>query len=147
FSHHHNRIYDLLFGTVDDDVSAHLLRQVQSVFDNVDSEDLAGSERFAKPNQACSYRTATKDCDRVYRYVCGRSSVNGVTQRFLRASPLNGNPLVVEPRATFVKGMILSEAPVGVDSPKEHPFADVTVTGATLKASSTVNVSLARDNI
>jgi len=46
-----------------------------------------------------------------------------------------------------VKGMILSEAPVGVDSPKEHPFADVTITGATLKASSTVNVSLARDNV
>src|SRR5207247_5285411 len=43
--------------------------------------------------------------------------------------------------------MILSKAPVSVDSPKEHPFADVTVPGPTLEASSTVNVSLARDNI
>src|SRR5207247_9730670 len=43
--------------------------------------------------------------------------------------------------------MILSKAPVSVDSPKEHPFADVTIPGPTLEASSTVNVSLARDNI
>src|SRR5207302_8414139 len=81
------------------------------------------------------------------RYVCRRSSVNSVSQRFLRASRLNGNSLVVEPRATLVKGMILSEAPVGVDSPKEHPFADVTIPCATLEASSTVNVSLARYNV
>jgi hypothetical protein len=43
--------------------------------------------------------------------------------------------------------MILSEAPVGVDSPQEHSFADVPISCATLEASSTVNVSLARDNI
>src|SRR5438132_14370924 len=43
--------------------------------------------------------------------------------------------------------MILSEASAGIDSPKEHPFADVTIPGPTLEASSTVNVSLARDNI
>src|SRR3989442_12966636 len=43
--------------------------------------------------------------------------------------------------------MILSEAPVGVDSPQEHPFADMPVSCATLEASSTVNVSLARDNV
>src|SRR2546426_11438507 len=43
--------------------------------------------------------------------------------------------------------MILSEAPVGVYSPQEHPLANVTVTRATLEASSTVDVSLARDNI
>src|SRR5207302_8002865 len=87
------------------------------------------------------------DCDRVCRYVCGRSSVNSVTQRFLRASRLNGNSLVVEPCATLVKSMILSEAPVSVDPPQEHPFADMPIPGATLKASPTVNVSLARDNI
>src|SRR5207245_10973855 len=43
--------------------------------------------------------------------------------------------------------MILSEAPAGIDSPKEHPFADMAIPCATLEASSTVNVSLARDNI
>ena len=69
--------------------------------------------------------------------------MNGVTQRFLRASRLNGNSLVVEPCATFVKGMILGEAPVSVDPPQEHPLADVTVPRATLEALSTVDVSLA----
>src|SRR2546425_11441943 len=43
--------------------------------------------------------------------------------------------------------MILSKASVSVDPTQEHPFADVPVPGPTLEASSTVNVSLARDNI
>src|SRR5438132_13570137 len=43
--------------------------------------------------------------------------------------------------------MILSEASAGIDSPKEHPFADVPIPGATLEASSTANVSLARDSV
>src|SRR2546422_7226782 len=73
--------------------------------------------------------------------------MNSVTQRFLSACRLNWNSLVVEPRATLVKSMILSEAPVSVNSPQEHPFADVSIPGATLEASSTVNVGLATDNI
>src|SRR6266568_6766519 len=73
--------------------------------------------------------------------------MNSVAQRFLSACRLKWNSLVVEPRATLVKCMILSEAPVGVDSPQEHPFADMPIPCATLEASSTVNVSLARDNI
>src|SRR5260370_25250949 len=43
--------------------------------------------------------------------------------------------------------MILSKATVSVDSTQEHPLANVTIPGPTLEASSTVNVSLARDNI
>src|SRR5207237_1906036 len=105
------------------------------------------SERFAKPNQTSANGTATKDCDRVCRNVRGRRSMNSVTQRFLSACRLNRNSPVVPPRATLVKSMILSKAPVSVDSPQEHPFTDVPIPGPTLKTSSTVNVSLARDNI
>src|SRR2546422_3052753 len=76
--HFHDGIDNFLFGSVDEDISTHLLRQVQPVFYDVDSEDFAGSERFAEPDQACSYWTATKDCDRVCRYVCGRRSVDSV---------------------------------------------------------------------
>src|SRR3989442_15531925 len=43
--------------------------------------------------------------------------------------------------------MILSEAPVSVDSPQEHSFADVTIPVPTLEASPTVNGSLPGDNI
>src|SRR5205807_925665 len=143
--HFHDGIDNFLSGSVDEDISTHLLRQIQPVFYNVDSEDLAGSERFAKPNQTSANGTATKDCDRVCRNVRGRRSMNSVTQRFLSACRLNRNSPVVPPRATLVKSMILSKAPVSVDSPQEHPFTDVPIPGPTLKTSSTVNVSLARD--
>src|SRR5207302_264585 len=42
---------------------------------------------------------------------------------------------------------ILSEAPVCVNSPQKHPFTDMPIPCTTLEAPSTVNVSLARDNI
>jgi hypothetical protein len=43
--------------------------------------------------------------------------------------------------------MILSKAPVSVYATQEHPLANVTIPGPTLEASSTIDVSLARDNI
>jgi len=73
--------------------------------------------------------------------------VNSVTEGFLSGRHLYWNRPIVQPSVLLVEDVVLCETPVCVDAPKEHSFADVSVTSPTLEAFAAKDMGLARDNI